>query len=110
MMRRVEAATEQSYAHELFSREPSLLERKMEHEAHADLFDRIVMAIRAEGIKSAIAELGDAVVKDGQQLDIQPSQSLVFEVVVKDHLAVGCGLRETIVASTKSYRTLNIRF
>ena len=53
----------------------------MKDKPHADLFDRVVVALVAERVQSAVSELGDAVVKDRKQLDIQPGNPLVLKVV-----------------------------
>src|ERR1700738_5042801 len=60
---------------------------EVEDETHADLFDGIVVAICAEGIQPAVAELGHAPVHDRQQLDVQASQSFILKVVVQSNVA-----------------------
>src|ERR1700679_1276434 len=89
------------------------LERKMENETHTDLFDRIVMAVRTKRIQSSVSELRNSPIHDWQQLDIQPTQTPLLEVVVDRvwHGRIRRGLVaiQSVVASSKSNRTLNIR-
>jgi hypothetical protein len=60
---------------------------EVEDETHADLFDGIVVAIRAEGIQPAVAELRHAPVHDGKQLDVQAGQPFILKVVVESNVA-----------------------
>jgi hypothetical protein len=56
----------------------------MDHETHADLFDWVVVAERAEWVESAVAELGNSPVQNRKQFDIEADKSLVLEIVVDD--------------------------
>jgi hypothetical protein len=72
VMRWIEAAAEEGYAHGILSRATPAWLRQVKDETHADLFDGIVVAQRTERIEPAIAKLGHAPVHDRKQLNIQP--------------------------------------
>src|ERR1700733_15767277 len=108
MMRWIEAAAEESYSHRAFSPIAPVLLRKMEDEPHAHLFDRVIVTVRTERIKTAVAKLSHPPVHDWKQLDIQPGQSLIFKVVVENDLAARCSVGQAIVTSAKSDRPLDV--
>src|ERR1700733_401578 len=108
VMRWIEAAAEEGYSHRTTSPTASALLGKVKDEAHAHLFDWVIMTVGTEGIEPAIAELGHTPVHNRKQLDIQSRQSFVLEVVVEDHLASGCRIGQAVVASAKSHRSLDV--
>src|SRR5712671_1637305 len=88
--------------------------RKVEDETHADLFDGVVVAVRAEGIQAAVAELGHSPVQNREQFDIETGKPLVLEIVVDDvrqRLTGGwaAGI-QAVVAAAKASRDLEVRF
>ena len=83
----------------------------MEHKAHADLFDRVVVAVGPERIQPTISKLNQTEVQHREEFDIQPRQPLVLEVVINtlEPCQRPACYMQTVVASSQPRRDLNIR-